>query len=222
MKPDHGQREELKKYLRKNLNYRETYTEFYDHILSALETRGADLSFQDACNHIIKQDFGGIAGMHTIEARYSVAIRHEMKKKYWQYIVGYFASPLAGVTALITALFYLIIIQPGFNYFVFVEILLAIRIVPSIYKWIRHFKAGYVYKDTKRSVKDSIYVWLDYIPAYALVLLVILLPFGLKDSWNWFKHINPILITVILLLTTLHTFTYYRLYKDEFKSKAIT
>lgn len=222
MKPSKGQLEQLKKYLRENLKYRETYTEFYDHIFSALEKKPDHLLFQDTVNDIVQNDFGGVQGMLIIEDQYSSAIRKEMKKNYWQYIAGYFTVPLIGVTAVIALLFYIIIIQPSFNFFVFLEMLFAIRIVTGLYRWIRHFKIGYVYKDTKRSVKDNIYTWLDYIPAYAFVLLVILFPSAHKDTWNWFKHINPVFVTVILLLTTLHTFTYYRLYKNEFKTKVIT
>lgn len=222
MKPTPQQDILLKKYLNKILSYRETYTECYDHILSALETKPDDVSFQDTIDDIIAEDFGGIKGLLAIESRYKALVRGEMKRKYRQYFTECLKIPLIGRTLIIALLFYATAAQPWFNYLVFIEILLCIRLIPGIYKWVRHFRLGYIYKSTKRSVRDNVYGWLDYIPAYALGAVVAWGPTSLKEPWGWFKDINPAFIAVILVLTTLHTFTYYKLYREEIKMIMMT
>ena len=56
----------LQRHLRKILKYRETYAEFYDHIVTAVEAEKANILFDDAVIGIIKNDFGGVKGMRSI------------------------------------------------------------------------------------------------------------------------------------------------------------
>lgn len=222
MRPGIQQQKLLRQYLRDNLKYRETCMEFYDHILTALEVVSENISFEDAINNIIRKDFGGIEGMAVIEIRYQAATKTEMKKKYLSYVIQYLKFPLLGISTMLAFFFYCIAIQPWFNFIVFFEVLLVMRIMPSAFKWIRYFKLGYVFRDTKASAKDNVYVRLNYIHGLILVFLLLASP-SLHNTTPiaWFRNANPIYISLILFLYALHTLTCYKVYKNEFAAIVI-
>lgn len=218
MKLTTEQQEFLKKYLRKNLSYRETYTEFYDHILSALEAKPQTMSFQDAIESVIAEDFGGYDGMTLIESRYKRAVTKEMQKKYLHYVMEYLKFPLIGVIAILTAVFYYITIQPWFGFMVFFGIILGTRLIPALLKGIRHFRLGYIFTDTKRSVKDGTFEWLDYIPGILFTLLLLCHISNQETPIEWFDRANPIGLALFLTSCALHSLAFYSVYKDEFKA----
>lgn len=218
MKTSTEQQKLLRQYLRKSLKYRETYIEFYDHILTALEEQSIGVSFQDAINSIIREDFGGIEGMAAIEARYQKAAKGEMKNKYFDYFIECLKPPLIGITVALAILFYWITKQTWFNFSVFFEIFFTMRLIPAIVNHARWFKIGYTFLDTKKSVKDSFYMWLDYIPALIFVFLLFITPHARgESSIVGFKNANPFYITAFFVIYGLHIITYYRIYRNEFK-----
>jgi len=218
MKPTAEQQQFLSKNLSKNLMYRETYTEFYDHILSALETKPDTMSFQDAVDSIIADDFGGYAGMRGIESRYQKTIMQEMQQKYVAYVTGYLKPPLIGLTASLALLFYWVTQQAWFSAGTFFLIVIGMRMVPSLLKGTRYLWLGYMFKTTKGSVKDGAFKWLDFAPIM-VCLIVFTIPVLYTNSWSdWFKSANAIGLTIFLLLCAIHTITYFRVYKDEFKT----
>lgn len=219
MKLTTEQKQFLSRSLRENLSYRETYVEFYDHILSALEAKPQTMNFQDAVKSVIDEDFGGYEGMILIESRYKRTVTKEMQKKYLNFVIEYLKFPLIGIIGSLTFVFYFIARQSWFNYMAFVEIAFAIRIIPTLLKWTRHLKMGYIFEDTKTSVKDSFFVWLDYVPALIVITLLLLSPSVFKESPAvWFSSAGSLIIAFILALFALHTLSFYRVYKDEFKA----
>jgi hypothetical protein len=217
MKPTAEQQTFLSKYLRKNLRYRETYTEFYDHILSALESKPQTISFQDAIESIIKEDFGGYDGMFAIERRYYGMVTSEIRSKYLSYVIEYLKFPLIGVTGSIALFFYFITNQSWFGFWVFVEIIITIRFAPILLRWIRNFKLGHIFTKPQRSVKDGVFEWLDYIPVMVFLVIVIFHAFDQNSPMIWFKNAGPVVLTMILVGCALHTLSYYEVYKNEFK-----
>lgn len=218
MKLSPEQQKFLNDYLRKNLKYRETYSELYDHVLSALETKPQTMNFQDAVEGVIKEDFGGYNGMALIESRYKKAVSKEMQKKYWANVIAYLKFPLIGFTAILIAMFYYITIQLWFGFMAFFAIILGVRLIPGVLKTIRHFKLGYIFADTKKSAKDGVFVWLDYMPGILCALLLLSHNFQKKESpIQWFNNANPITLALLLTACTLHTLAFYSVYKDEFK-----
>jgi hypothetical protein len=220
MKPTTEQQQFLSKYLSKNLSYRETYTEFYDHILSALETKPDIMDFQDAVDSIVTADFGGYDGMSGIETRYQKSIMGEMQKKYLAHVIDYLKFPLIGVTAVLAVVFYWIVVQPWFNFLVLIFLMAGMRLVARIIKGIIYFRTGYTFKNTKRSVKDGAFTWIDYIPGMLFILLVT--PYYVFHSGgspiDWFKTAYPITFVIALLALAIHTLSCYRVYKNEFKT----
>lgn len=216
------QQDLLKKYLSKNLKYRETYLEFYDHILSALAFSSADMPLWEAVEKIIETDFGGYAGIAGIETRYKNTIFKEIQKRYFAGLVGYFKLPLIGITAMLFVLFYAICIQPWFSFMIFFGIIIAIRIVPGLIKSIWHIRSGYLFSNTKKSVKDGVFKWLDYLPGMLFILFLTAHALDQRSPVDWFKNTSPIILAVLMMACALHTIVYYKIYQNEFKASAIT
>jgi hypothetical protein len=53
MKPNQNQQLQLQECLGKYLQYRETYAEFYDHIITALEAKPADAQFEETSKQMM-------------------------------------------------------------------------------------------------------------------------------------------------------------------------
>jgi len=218
MKPTTAEQEFLKKHLRKNVMFRETYIEFYDHILSALEAKPGNVSFQDAVENIIKEDFGGYEGIDTIEKRYKKAVFKEIQKKYWEYVVAYFKFPQVRGTAILILLLYWVTKQPWFSFWVFIGIFFAMRMTPAILRRARNIFSGYIFTNPQTSVKDGGFKWLDYI---SVTLFALFITCGAVYGYSpigWFKNVHPAVIAILLVLCALNTLAYYKVYKGEFKT----
>jgi hypothetical protein len=93
MKPNQQEQQKMQRYLSSKLKYRETYAEFYDHIMSALENKSTDIPFELAMQNVIQDDFGGVEEMQRIENYYQRSIFIEMKKKYMSYVLANLKLP---------------------------------------------------------------------------------------------------------------------------------
>jgi hypothetical protein len=218
MKPTADQQQFLSKYLSKNLRYRETYTEFYDHILSALETKPDNMPFEDAVESIVTADFGGFEGMSAIEKRYKKTIFKEIQHQYLDRLIACFKSPQAGITVVVTILFYWITKQAWFNFWVFIGIFAVLRMTPRVLWRIRNISAGYIFTRPKRSVKDGVFEWLDYIAPILFAVFIISGAICGYSPIDWFKEVNPAVLALLLVLCALHTLAFYKIYKSEFKT----
>lgn len=211
-----------KKFLRKSLLkislYRETYTEFYDHILSALEAKPDTMDFRAAVESIIADDFGGYGGMRTIETRYQKTIMREMQRKYLGYIIDCLKFPLVIITAALAVLFYWVTQQAWFNLSAFFLVIIYMRLVPGLLQGARYLWLGYIFKSIKRSVKTGAFKWLDFLPIAVCMVVVIIPALTTASPSAWFKNASPITLTLCMLLCALHTLIYYRVYKSEFKT----
>ena len=217
MKPTTEQKEFLRKALTKTLLYRETYTEFYDHILSALEAKPGNMFLQDAIERIIEDDFGGHEGMREIESRYKKTTTKEIQKKYLAYITAYFKFPQIGITLMLTILFYWIAEQSWFGFGVFMGLFLIMRMTPSILRRGRNIFAGYIFTNPRSSVKDGVFEWLEYISFIFFALFIVCGRVYEYSPIDWFKKVSPAILTLVLVPCALHTLAYYKVYKNEFK-----
>ena len=218
MKPTAEQQQFLSKYLSKNLWYRETYTEFYDHILSALETKPDNMLFEDAVESIVTADFGGFEGMSTTERQYKKTIFKEIQHQYLDHLIACFKFPHIGVTVILAILFYWVTKQSWFGFGVFIGIFAVLRVIPRMLWRVRNISAGYIFTRPKRSVKDGVFEWLDYIAPILFAVFIISGAICGYSPIDWFKNINPIVLVPLLVLCALHTLAYYRVYKSEFKT----
>ncbi|MDB4926260.1 hypothetical protein [Mucilaginibacter sp.] len=224
MKPTADQQFFLGEYLREYLAYRETYAEFYDHILTALEGYPENISFYTALNNIIEEDFGGLGNIPVIEARYQQETLVEMKKRYWNYLMECLKFPSISIFIISSIIIYWFVKQAWFNFSLFFWIAIAMSLFQSILNNIRYIRLGYivcfgyVFGNSKRSVKDTGFTWLKY----SIVPLIILFAafqhiFANDISTDWFKKAGPIVLTMIFTAYTIHAAAYYKIYRDEFK-----
>lgn len=216
MKPTEEQIITLQKYLHDTLSYRETYEEIYDHILSAMEFQPAGLSFQDAVNNIIRDDFGGVKNMVKIERASKNALVNQSLNKYLRFVGLYFKLTFLPYAVLGCALGYYFLLKISVS-LVVIESALAVLtiVVPGIIYNVRLFNTGYFLNTTRRSAKDKLFENLAGGP----VRLFIVLNFWVSrtSTFNeWFAS-HPYIITMVIAVCTIYNLALYRLYRDEFK-----
>jgi len=217
MKPSQLQQQILQQYLGSNLKYRETYAEFYDHILAALEDKPQDGTFEDAARNIINNDFGGMQGMRFIEDKYQYSIFTEMRRKYLNYIIQGLKFPWVGVIGVLAMLVYMMVKQPWFNFGEFLLLMLFIRIIPALLQMAVRFNADHVYGEPRRSIKWGFFRWLNRIPAIVVCAWLLLTPGSFNNSM-WLQNINPFVMTALLMLMAIHSFTFYKVYSGDIKT----
>jgi hypothetical protein len=220
MKLTNEQQEFIKKNLRDNLRYRETYEELYDHILTALDHTPEGLSFENTVNKIINDDFGGFNGLAMIEDRYQRTASSEIKRLYLMYVTKCLKLPLISVLVISMAAVYYMVCQPWFGYSTLYMCLLLINLIPVTLFYIRPIRTGYVWGRIKESVKNRGFLWLRYIPLAILLGVFGIIPWVFLedlDPSHWFKNAPPAIITVILIAFMVHTVASYRVYRHDFK-----
>lgn len=220
MKPDSRQIKILQDYLHKTLTYRESYEEIYDHILSALEHQPADISFQDAINVIIINDFGGHRNLLKVEKAHKDALVNDMYKKYRSYLVSYFKVP---------NLFYLLLaVGPTCYGFAQIRVSTSLIIVmafllilaPYIIYLLRLYDTGYILGTTQKSAKDKSFEILASIPVRFFVIVNAFAIWSGEGFYKVFLGTNNYLLAVWLLIAILYNLSLYKLYKNEFQTTA--
>jgi hypothetical protein len=220
MKPTPDQELLLQKHLRKNLKYRETYAEFYDHILTAVEAEKADVLFDDVVIGVIKADFGGTKGMRLIEGEYQRSVFKELKKKYRHYVLDNFRLPGIFITVTLGVIIYFITKQPWFDMDVFLFNVIAIRLIPDILRMITYIRLPRIYKTPLRSIKTAFFKWQNFLTYFIFYLAYLLASHSLFSNPAGLKQITvtPLIITIPMLLVALHSLTYYKIYRDDIKT----
>ncbi len=218
MKPTSQQQQYLSAYLSSNLVYRETYDEFYDHLLTALENEPADISFKDAVHGLVNKEFGGVTQLRQIEENYKNETLKDMKQRYLKYLTAYLKFPNVVPVIATSTIFYFMLNASLFNRSWFLAIYFLMAFVPSVINWVRAIQLGYFSKNNKRSIKDDGFTWMKYTPVTLFGGFAIYHYLFVKDTpASWFKSVNPLTITLIFMAYILHIHAYYKIYKDQFK-----
>jgi hypothetical protein len=216
MRPNQHQKLLLQQYLSENLKYRETFAEFYDHILSALEAKSVDSSFEDSVWKIINEDFGGAQGMRLIEDKYQQAIFVEMRRKYIANVVENIKLPWIILLITFGVFAYYFVRQPGFTFPEFLLLLFAVRIVPNLLHGVIRLKSPYIYGSPKRSVKRGFAKWLNFIPGVIICAWLCSVP-GFFTNNSHLETTSPNVMAGLLVLIAIHSLTVYRLYRNDLK-----
>lgn len=216
MKPTLQQEKILKSYLADILKYRETIDEVYDHVLSAVEEKPENISFQDAVNQILNDDFKGGKGLVKMEKQHLRDATWEGFVQIVRYIKSDFKFPnVLYTTGLFGAIYYIINhINISIGQLVFLyPISVAIYI---ILMWTRRFFVGYYTGSTKLSIHDLIIVRTGY-PSYWGFLLF-MSPLSIKPKfYNFIMIDHPEILTGILTLYFLYLSAIIKICRDEFK-----
>lgn len=210
--------EQLRKYLRKELKYRETSEEVYDHILTALQEQFSAISFEQAVNDLIKADFGGGEGLLEMEKQCYKSVINDVTGQQWSFFKSHFKLNTLPVTLVLFLATYYSLITIRFSPFILMLLLFTVMVVPGLFVMTRYFSIGYFIKDTRKSIRDSIYGKIAGRP------LLILNP-GFWSMWVFNKKINvnswipthAFLVSIGVVILLLYIFSFIKLSKNEFK-----
>jgi len=216
MKPDISQKAWIKDCLRKNLKYRETYAEFYDHVLAALEALPSDFDIHDSVKKIIHEDFGGMAGMRDIEAKYQKSTFREMQFKYLDAVMECLKFPLILFLLPYSIIICFVVRQNWYNFFTFLILMVIIRLISGLMKFARYIRSGFVFADTKPSAKDSFFKWMDYVPG--VILLAVLCGNDLFRSAPPALLKNSVFNAIFLIVSGWHAIAFYKVYRHDIKT----
>ena len=217
MKPTQQQLSVLQDILRKQITYRETYEEVYDHVLTALTQYDDNIPLMQTVNNILFKDFGGFAGLRLMERKRRWLIARQMINKQFWYFSKHFKFPLLPLILLIFCFFFYFADKIKLN-IVGWFILVAMAIIPVFIRGIRYFKTGYFSNDTKKSINDFPFKIIGIIPFYITFWIIIV------EVKNWKEltistpvPIDPLIFSLLSTLYIIYTISYFMLNQDEYK-----
>ncbi len=219
MKLDARQDELLKHYLRKVFLYRETYEEVYDHMVSALQERPYTGSFQDAVNDIIRRDFGGHSNLIVMEKSCKKAMVKELRNKQFGYFAEFFKFPhlllVLGFSVGVYLIFDKSLLSPHTVRWMF----WGMALLPYFVIPLRFFYTGYVFGETKRSIRDNMMADLSMLPMRVFFAVVAM--FVINGMYNAAYHPSTLMVTIGVVFYTLYFLAYFKLSKYEIKVSMI-
>jgi hypothetical protein len=219
MKPTEQQLKVLQDYLHKTLTYRETYEEIYDHILSAIEHQPNNISFENAINNIINDDFGNPKNLLKIEKANKNALVKETISAYMKYWGYYFKLPGVLYTLVFALLSYYFFSQMRFQPVAFFGVFTLVVLYPGLIWFLRLYHTGYVLGTTQKSAKDKLFENMAGLPGR--ICLVPIMVINLSNYKIWDSN-NYYLITIFFVLGITYNVALYKLYRSEFKNVATT
>lgn len=204
------------------LDYRETYEEVYDHILTALEQKSQELAFQEAVNQIINDDFGGGKGLVKMEKKCCKSVSDEVLAQQWKYLKSNFEFPNIAFTTMLILIVFLSIKYIPFSPYIITVLFAFAILIPNTFMLIRYYCIGYFTKDTKISIKDQIIwkiaarLWSLFNPGF--------IAFSVRyskdnkgfvlNSWV-FEH--NLIVSIVAICLILYVLSFIKLSREEFK-----
>ncbi|RYE30969.1 MAG: hypothetical protein EOP42_11320 [Sphingobacteriaceae bacterium] len=216
MKPTLQQTEILKSYLADILKYRETIDEVYDHVLSAVEVKPENISFQDAVNHILNDDFGGGNGLVKMEKQH---LRNATQKGFIQvfsYIKSDFEYPNVLYTLLLFVNCYYVTVNLVLDSSTIAVLPLVIILFVCVLKLSRTFFIGYYKRDTRTSVQDRVLTRMYSVINFSALYFVMLRTM-IPGVYKFIFVEYPIIFTTILTAYLLCIYSIIRILINEFK-----
>jgi len=215
MKPNQEQLGVIQDILGSVTNYKETYSELYDHILTALDALPDNTPFGSALHHIVEHELGGKKGITRIETNYKKAATKEIFKRYFIYFGNCFFSPFLLVGVASTTFFYWLfgksfVDQPGLT-----VICMFINIIPTLIRRLVIAKARRDGTYGKSSVIKSVYGWFGAFPLYLQVglnAICFLVSLVYTPHFNSYLYVN----LSVFFLNTFNIISICKLCRDEF------
>lgn len=217
MKISPEQDSKLRKYLRDTMRYRETYEEVYDHLITALENRPFTGTLEEAVNQILREDFGGYDNLRKMEDDAKNAAVRNGINKYLGFYLEYFKWPRLFYTICYAAVIYWCFGHAPLIPVVLEAVVAIMFITPGVLSLMRFYKIGYRFGDTKKSVRDTVFVKIAIVPVRLFVLGSILLTMSVAQGHNIWQNANPVVITLLFVLSNIYIRAFVKLYRDEFE-----
>ncbi|GAB3938436.1 fatty acid desaturase family protein [Mucilaginibacter myungsuensis] len=217
MKPTPQQDTTIRQYLRDSLRYRETYEEVYDHVLTALEQRPFTGTLEEAVNQILREDFGGYDQMRAMENDAKRQVISDGVSKYLKFFASYFRWPRVFYTLGAVLVVYFTLAQVKLEPIVFEAIFAMVVFTPGILSLRRYYIVGYIFKDTKRSIRDDVFSRIATVPTRLVVFVGLFIIINMDKGKNIFDNATPPVLTALYVLSGVYLLSLVELYKDEFK-----
>jgi len=216
MKPTLQQEKILKTYLSDILKYKETIDEVYDHVLSAVENRAENISFQDAVNQVLNNDFGGGKNLVKMEEQRLRDVTWEGFFQIVRYIKADFKFPNILYTIILFGSTFYFTLQINTPKHQFVYFYLFSTLIYMCLIWIRKFFVGYYTGDTKSSINDVIIVRISYPSTWLFLIFVSPLTYKSK-LYTFLITDHPEVFAGIITLYFLYLSAIIKICRDEFK-----
>ncbi len=206
-----SQKQVLGKYLNNVLVYKETYNEMYDHIASGLQNAPQNERFEQSMHNYINAEFGGTKGLKVIEKQYRTRALSIIKREYVEYVLSQFRLPRVLRWTAVGLAFYICykggVIKDAwfFPTFFVVAPQLGFR---TFTRYIRSFRG----KKEKRSVKDSGFLFIRYIPVIFWLTAAL---YRLVTGYNpreWFRSLSPEVVTLLVVVHLMHVIAFSKIH----------
>ncbi|GAA3966403.1 hypothetical protein [Mucilaginibacter dorajii] len=220
MKLDARQDQLLKHYLRKVFLYRETYEEVYDHMISALQEQPYTQTFQDAVNDIIRRDFGGHNNLISMENNCKKAMVKELRHKQFGYFISFFKFPYLLLVMGFSLGVYLMMSRSLLSPHTLRWIFWGMALLPYVAIPLRFFYTGYLFGETKRSIRDSMMGDLSMLPMRVFIAVSVL--YVINGLYTTAFYPGALMITIGVVIYTIYFLAYFKLSKDEVKVRMIS
>lgn len=211
----------IKQLVYNEVKYNETYHEFYDHVVTALEHREQITDIQKAYAEILSNDFAGHSSLEKLEQRNKQLISAKTSQVKWDMFWSFFKWPVLPLTIAFIVLVYFL---AGFDQFklTIVMVVLAAAILPWFFVVIGNFIIGLKKTYIKRSIRDDAvnamagYMFRLYwkINVYAFLINVLLINTKILPD----IHLSfQVTVTFCFIFCTLYTIAVLKTYYYEFK-----
>lgn len=212
----------LKEHLKSiDINYEETFNEFFDHYATLTEANIADgLSFKEAHKKAYR-NMGGRDQLYDLQQQTQKAWREQLSDRHWRMILDYFRWPIIALTILLTGVIYKASGLLPLDELHIVVLFFLVALSGTDF-WVSFSMAVYNLINPHKKPLPSIRRRLIYRRMYK-----ILTPF-------WFIHFTLAQITLnhrpveehigirlflvaVAVLTTIYSFSLFQLYREQLK-----
>ena len=207
----------LRAYLDKELKYRETYNELYDHISSGLENAPENLPFETLLSTYVVREFGGPNGLHLIERQYRATIAARIKKQYAESMLQWLRFPNIILLPVFAVAVYLFFSTTGFDRKWYFMLAFTLSFFTNRLKLIQYYCACYWAK-AKASIKYNGFAVVKFVPL-ALLALISSSCAIIADVYpgEWLNTAEPVVATLAAVVYTAHLTVFYKMHRAEFK-----
>ncbi|WP_448703021.1 hypothetical protein ACFGVR_11775 [Mucilaginibacter sp. AW1-3] len=230
MKLNEEQMASISVLVNNEVKYRETYSEVYDHILTALEARTTLPDLQKAYSEILEEDFGGHPGLEKLESFRERAFKRSISSRRLNFFVRAIKWPGILVTLPLAVFVY----YNAAHHLLILPILFAIVsavMLPMLTLTAGNFIMGWQnYRGikSKASIRDDgINAMADHI--FTLIVRIMAFTFitGGLVTFLGFKVVPfppgsaPIIYTATFMFCVLNAAAFFSIYYQELKKPAI-
>lgn len=211
------QQQILRAYLDKELTYKETYNELYDHIASGLENLPESSSFEVALKTYVSKEFGGPNGLHLIEKQYRATVVSGIKKQYSDNMRQFLKFPNLVVLVVFTMVVYIVFSATGFNTKWYFMLAFTLSLTTNKLKITQYYCASY-WRKAKASVKYNCFAVIKFVPVVLLALIGPTCIFIAEEfPGEWLNTVGPIVATLTFVVYVAHLTVFYKMHRAEYK-----